>query len=53
MKKTNILIVKDERIVAEDIKISLKKLGFGIVGIVPSGEEALQKTNDELELRVK
>ncbi len=42
MTKANILIVEDDRIVAEDIKLSLKKLGFGISGIVPSGEEALK-----------
>jgi len=47
MSKANILIVEDERIVAEDIKNSLEKLGFGVDGIVSSGEEALKKIEME------
>lgn len=42
MTKARILIVEDDRIVAEDIKISLEKLGFGVLNIVSSGEEALE-----------
>ena len=47
MTKADILIVEDDRIVAEDIKISLKKLGFGVSGIVSSGEEALKSVETE------
>ncbi len=43
MTKADILIVEDDSIVAEDIKISLKKMGYSVIGIVASGEEALIK----------
>ncbi len=43
MTKPSILIVEDDRIVAEDIKNRLKKFGFGVSGIVSSGEDALKK----------
>ncbi|MCT7949573.1 ATP-binding protein [Ancylothrix sp. C2] len=39
----NILIVEDELIVAEDIADTLRSLGYGVVGIVSTGEKALQK----------
>lgn len=41
MNKTNILIVEDESIVAKDIQQSLKKLGYGVLGICSSGEDAI------------
>ena len=47
MPKANVLIVEDNRIVAEDTRITLKKLGFGVSGIVPSGEESLKKVEAE------
>ena len=47
MLKANILIVEDNRIVAEDTRITLEKLGFGVSGIVPSGEESLKKVEAE------
>ncbi len=43
MKKTKILIVEDERIVAEDIKTKLEHVGYAIAGIVNSGDESVQK----------
>ncbi len=46
MEKSQILIVEDERIVAEDIKRTLKHLGFGVSAIVSSGEEALKKVKE-------
>ncbi|HDZ26428.1 hypothetical protein LCGC14_0735130 [marine sediment metagenome] len=46
MKKKQILIVEDERIVAEDIKISLQKLGYSVPGTAISGEEAVKKAED-------
>jgi len=47
MIKKSILIVEDDRIVAEGLKINLIKLGYEVVGIVSSGEDALN--NIELE----
>ena len=47
MPKAHILIVEDDWIVAEDTKITLKKLGFGVSGIVTSGEESLERVEAE------
>ena len=44
--KMNILVVEDERIVAEDIKMRLQKLGYKVPGIVFSGEEAVKKAEN-------
>ena len=41
MEKARILVVEDESIVAKDIENSLKKLGYTIVGVTPTGEEAI------------
>ncbi|MBU7009831.1 MAG: response regulator [Theionarchaea archaeon] len=38
----HILVVEDERIVAEDIRRSLQNLGYLIAAVVSSGEEALK-----------
>jgi putative nucleotidyltransferase with HDIG domain len=38
-----ILVVEDERIVAEDIKVRLQKLGYSVPSIARSGEEAIEK----------
>ena len=46
MKKKQILVVEDERIVAEDTKISLQKLGYSVPGTAISGEEAVKKAED-------
>ena len=43
MKKTKILVVEDERIVAEDIKRSLEALGYKVCSIVSTGEEAVKQ----------
>ena len=45
--KKKILIVEDERIVAEDIKRTLKKLGYSVTSIVSSGKEAIQKVDKD------
>jgi len=42
MEKTQILIVEDNRIVAEDIKQTLEILGYEIVGIATSGKKAME-----------
>lgn len=39
----NILVVEDERIVANDIKFSLQSLGYAVPAIAASGEEAIRK----------
>ena len=43
MKKIQILIVEDERIVAEDVKTKLEHVGYAVAGIVNSGEESVKK----------
>jgi CheY-like chemotaxis protein len=42
MSVKNILVVEDENIIALDIKNRLKRLGFNIKAVVPSGEEAIR-----------
>jgi PAS domain S-box-containing protein len=41
MAKAGILIVEDERIIAMDIKHSLLNLGYDVVGMAASGEDAI------------
>ncbi len=48
MNKTKILIVEDERIVGEDIKMTLKKSGYSVSGIVTSGENAIKSVQDNI-----
>ena len=43
MEKAKILIVEDERIIAQGVGETLKGLGYGISGIASSGAEAIQK----------
>jgi two-component system, LytTR family, response regulator LytT len=43
LSKTGILIVEDESIVAKDIQQSLKKLGYEVLGICSTGEDAIVK----------
>lgn len=47
MSKASILIVEDKFIVAQDIAISLRKLGYTVVGIAASAAEALEKARTE------
>ncbi len=44
---TRILVVEDERIVAEDIQKRLQNLGYTIPSVASSGEEALQKVEED------
>lgn len=46
MTKATIMIVEDKFIVAQDIAMSLKKLGYTICSIVSSGQEAIQAAKD-------
>ena len=41
MTQPQILIVEDEAIVAMDLKLQLQDLGYGVVGMASSGEEAI------------
>ena len=43
MNKTGILIVEDENIVAKDIQQSLKKLGYDVLGMCSTGEDAISQ----------
>lgn len=43
----SILVVEDERIVAEDIQRSLQNLGYSISATVSSGKEAVEKAGEE------
>lgn len=42
----NILVVEDESIVAKDIQVCLRKLGYNVIGICSTGEDAVQKALD-------
>jgi PAS domain S-box-containing protein len=46
MAGERVLIVEDERIVAEDLHDMLKRLDYQVVGIASSGEEAVQKAEE-------
>src|SRR5690349_13214804 len=53
MRRSRILIVEDEQIIAEDLAIQISQLGHDVLGISLSGEEAVamaEKTNPELVL---
>ena len=45
-KNAKILIVEDERIVADDIKMSVERLGYAISGKASSGKEAIKKAGE-------
>ncbi len=44
MKEKHILVVEDEWLVANDIKMSLKNSGFQAISIAATGDEAIKKT---------
>ncbi len=46
MVKNKILVVEDESIVAEDLRRSLEKMEYTVVGIVYSGEDAIKKAGE-------
>jgi two-component system, response regulator PdtaR len=48
MQGLKILIIEDENIIANDIKGMLLDWGYSVVGIVPSGEEAIPLFTQEL-----
>jgi PAS domain S-box-containing protein len=47
MAAKRILIVEDEAIIAKDIERALQKLAYRVVGVVPTGEEAVLRAGDE------
>jgi CheY-like chemotaxis protein len=47
MTKKRILIVEDEMITAIDERQCLESLGYNVIGIVASGEEAIELTEAE------
>ena len=46
MAKAQILIVEDERIVAQDIRVTLVNLGYSVAAVVSSGEAAIEKAEE-------
>jgi PAS domain S-box-containing protein len=46
MSPPRILVVEDERIVARDIQLRLRRLGYEVVGATRSGEEAVRLTGE-------
>ncbi len=47
MSFIEILIVEDEAIIAEDIASKLEKIGYTVIGIVASGEDAIAITKKQ------
>ncbi len=47
MAKSKIMIVEDEWITADDIRMSLQSLGYTVSSVVSSGEEAIQKAEKD------
>ncbi|WP_179008460.1 LytR/AlgR family response regulator transcription factor [Winogradskyella forsetii] len=45
-KKTKILIVEDEMVIAANISLQLTELGYEVTGIIPRGEDALIHLED-------
>jgi CheY-like chemotaxis protein len=48
MKKSRILIVEDEGIVAIDLKQTLEKLGYCVTSLASTGIEAIEKAGNDL-----
>ena len=45
MPGTKILIVEDEILIAEDLRLILQRMGHEVVGVASSGNEAILKAN--------
>jgi len=43
---SRIMIIEDERLIAEDLKLTLQDCGHEIVSIVSSGEKAVEKASE-------
>lgn len=46
MAKTTVLVVEDETIVAKDIQVSLRKLGYAVPETVSTGEDAIRAASE-------
>jgi CheY-like chemotaxis protein len=46
MSQVQILIVEDENIIALDLRIRLNGLGYAVLAVAASGEEAIEKTTE-------
>ncbi len=46
MTCAKILIVEDEILIAEDLRFTLQRLGYQVVGIASSGTEAMRKAGE-------
>jgi two-component system, response regulator PdtaR len=46
MADTSIILVEDEIIVAADVKNRLENMGYSVLGIFDTGEEAIQKVGE-------
>ncbi len=46
MKKKQIMVVEDERIVADDIKMSLLRLEYAVPAVAVTGEDAVKKAKE-------
>jgi CheY-like chemotaxis protein len=46
MENIKVMVVEDENIVALDIKNKLKSLGFIVLPVISSGEEAIEKARE-------
>ncbi len=59
MKKTSILIVEDEAIIAMEIENQLQSLGYKVSSIVDTGERAIEKAEEDkpdlilMDIRIK
>ncbi len=47
MAKANIMIVEDEGIVGEELKISLEDMDYTVTSIIKSGEQAIEKADQD------
>ena len=47
MEKVKILIVEDEAITAEDLRIKLQKMGYEVCALAPTGEKAIEIAEKE------
>lgn len=46
MSKIRILVVEDENIIALDLRIRLNRLGYAVLAVATTGEEAIEKANE-------
>ena len=48
MEKIKTLIVEDEIFVARDLQMHLEQMGYTVMSMVPSGEQAIQEIENEV-----